>query len=684
MSANTLDAPAGRSVPSRDMAPASDRPRVVTGGAVRFRDDINGLRAVAVAAVLLFHFRLPGFEGGFAGVDVFYVLSGFLMTEIIDRRMTEGRFSLARFFADRVRRIVPALAIMAGVLLVAGVFIVDPFTYTEMAREISAALLFVSNIYFFQNSGYFDDSAVNKWMLHTWSTSLECQFYILYPIGLALLKRFGASRRLITVLVAVGAAASLGVSAAAPVRYAAFDFYLLPTRFWEMAAGALVSLMVTTPSSARISRMLHYGGLAVIVASTLALDTSAPWPSWRALLPVVGTAAVLAGRAETERWAGWPPVRALGTWSYSLYVWHWPVVVALVYAGVHWSLPLVVAALAGVLGLGAVSYHVFEQPFRVGFKAQRPPHRSAFVLGGIWAAVLAGGLIVAAAGGFPARRGAADVVRDARAASADWKPPAPCGRLRENANHVCHVGPPTHDMLLVGDSHAEMLFPHLASRLAPGRSLTTMTFGGCAPLILRGVPDWNGCRSFVEYAYDAARVGRYRTVVVGAYWLNYLRRENKLAEWVPADRSAKKRPAAYAHSIEELTAWLAALKAGGADVVLMLPFPSQVRDVPMERVRARFFRGETPDLSIGRRAFEQREAQVKAMFEEVARKSGARLVDPVPAVCGPAICPVLAADGTSLYRDSNHVRASVSAGPYLDFLDSALASPPPTAARGVR
>ncbi len=296
--------------------------------ALRIRSAINGLRALAVTAVVLFHFKVGFISGGFVGVDVFFVISGYLMTLIITRRLDKGSFSLIGFYGDRTKRIVPPLYAMVFSLFVFGYVFIDPYTYQKLGSTGISALLFFSNFRFWEATGYFDAKSSTKWLLHTWSLSVEWQFYLLYPIILMGLSRFVKAERIrlmvIWALTIVSLIACIAFSATNP----ASTFYLLPFRAWEMLAGGLVALQFdTAPRDKRLNLALLIAGLALIAFACFTYDEHRPWPSYWAALPVLGTCFVIAARqTETILFAN-PLCLFLGEWSYSIYLWHWPIAV---------------------------------------------------------------------------------------------------------------------------------------------------------------------------------------------------------------------------------------------------------------------------------------------------------------------------------------------------------------------
>lgn len=451
----------------------------------RYRPDIDGLRAVAVIPVVLYHAGTMGFGGGYVGVDIFFVISGFLITRIIDDDLRRGAFSIAHFYERRVRRIFPALIAMIAVSTAIAWRVLPPEELKHFGRSIVATGLFSSNVLFWRTTGYFDSPAGTQPLLHTWSLGVEERFYLLFPL-LAMVLASRAHRIRMTILTAL-ASASLALSILTTPSNAAF--FLAPTRAWELLVGAVLALALLPPPSVALRQVGSILGLALVIWGITTFSAATPFPGVHAIAPVLGSALLIYTCDRpclVERLLRARVLVFFGLISYSLYLWHWPL---LVFAK-HLSLaPLSPLALAGVVALSVViatlSHRFVEQPFR-----RVHPSWSRRGIFGVAAAasviVLAVGLLAYALDGAPGR-----VPAEVRSLLAQGRRPAPpaCVRLRADEvspDRLCQVGPkaapPT--FLVWGDSHAIALLPAFAlSAHLFGVTGLVAAKGACAPLI---------------------------------------------------------------------------------------------------------------------------------------------------------------------------------------------------------
>src|SRR5690554_1168337 len=418
-----------------------------------FRNDINGLRAWAVVAVLLFHFQVPGFSAGFIGVDIFFVISGFLMTGIILRGLEQSHFSLWQFYMARARRIIPALMLLLVVLLVLGWFWLPTPDYQTLGAQSAYSLGFLSNIHYWRSAGYFDSAAHEKWLLHTWSLGIEMQFYLLYPVFALLVWKIKSGIKTFTWSLIALFVLSLALSVVASSWKPGAAFYLLPTRGWELAAGGLVYLLGRNPQPwQQHGKLLYISGLLLWLIGFVLIDSSLPWPSGWALLPVLGTALIILAAQNRARLMYNPLAQWLGSISYSLYLWHWPLVVALYFAGLQQQWTWVLAGLALSLLLGQLSFNLVENPIRRGLTAAGMGKQ-------VIAFGVAGALIGASAVGvrlfsFEGRLPEAIEVAAAEANNRDPRRDE-CKPNAENISPGCIYGNNTVGAILLGDSHAE-------------------------------------------------------------------------------------------------------------------------------------------------------------------------------------------------------------------------------------
>jgi peptidoglycan/LPS O-acetylase OafA/YrhL len=352
---------------------------------VEFRPDIEGLRGIAILLVLLFHAGLPWTPGGFIGVDVFFVISGFLITGKLWRESQQpGGLSITKFYAWRIRRLLPAALVAVAIVSLVGLLIAAPLNRSELAADGAASALSIANMRFISSVDYFAPTASPSPFLHFWSLSVEEQFYLVWPALIVLLTwRGGSSRRLIAALL-IGVVASFVLSIWLTDTFPARAFYLLPTRLWQLGAGGLLALIGVVGTSRR-SGALAWAGLAAIALAGVALTSEMPYPGLAALLPTLGAVALLYGGAAPGgplRLLTAAPLRFLGKISYSLYLWHWPLLVLpLMFLERALSGVEIVVAVAAAIGVSWLSWRFVEQPFRYGERSRRATSWSAIRIG---------------------------------------------------------------------------------------------------------------------------------------------------------------------------------------------------------------------------------------------------------------------------------------------------------------
>lgn len=456
-----------------------------------FRSDINGLRAWAVAAVILYHFGVPILSGGFVGVDVFFVISGFLMTGIVISDLERGQFSVSAFYAARGRRIVPALAALCLVLFGVGYFFLLPEDYDNLSVHSAFSLLFLSNIRYGRESGYFDQASTEKWLLHTWSLSVEWQFYLLLPLILLFLWRLMPGRKTLQVIVAVAIVASLGCSVWLTFTRASDAFFLLPSRAWELLAGGGVYILASRGGvHPRHSKALELVGLTLIVASAMFFSRTDAWPGWLALVPVIGASAVIFAARSESRWTGHVFVQWAGTRSYSLYLWHWPIVVALSYFDIIGRPMATIIGLVLTLILGETSFRFIEEPARKRL-SHLNPRKMAYVALALIVAVIFPAAIIHARDGLPDRFSSAVQATAGEALNKRTRRDE-CLTMWGDRSPGCRYGGEKLRAVLIGDSHADTVVTSLSA---------------AAPDSEAGVLDWSyaSCPTLFGVKYVVAR-----------------------------------------------------------------------------------------------------------------------------------------------------------------------------------
>lgn len=598
---------------------------------MNFREDINALRAFAVVAVVIFHFNHAWLPGGFAGVDIFFVISGFLMTMIIVKGLERETFSIIGFYKARVRRIIPALAFLCFVLMVLGYFLLSPIDYLNMGKHTTASLTFTSNFVYWKESNYFDASSIEKWLLHTWSLSVEWQFYLLYPVALVVLNKFLNLKQLKLLLVGATILALL-LSIYVTFNTSRAAYFLLPTRAWQMLAGGLVFLY-PIPMGPLAKRFGLVIGLGLIVLSFFLFSAETPWPGYAALLPIIGTCFVLVSNNGQSILVDNKICHMLGKWSYSIYLWHWPVIVAGFYfsLGENWwmiGLPLSIL-------LGALSFIFIESKTLADYGLKRGgfffrPLPAASIL-----AVF--GLVVFSTNGLLNRlvEPQRTLVASAIAAKEDWSYPDAnkvVGPLKVRLIH----GQTDKNILILGSSHAEQLYPYVES-IDSDYNVYFLTSGGCLATPSMKHPKWN-CDNLQNYQLLLDSVKFDKIVTTFFNFDVYLSDEEAI------------RQEQFTTRTKEYNAFLAQLKAVSNEVYLILGEPRGEEFNPPAVIRYGLQNFMTEEATRKTYAVHNK---ALSLFTEL---DGIHIIDPIAHLCHEGICKTSNDAQGFFYRDNNHMR----------------------------
>ena len=639
------------------------------------------MRAAAVLAVVLFHFGVPGVTGGFVGVDVFFVISGFLITSIIWRERQAGRFSFVDFWARRARRILPALFVMMAATLAVGWFLLAPKDYEELGRSVHYQVIFTSNLLFSRQHGYFDAASDIKPLLHTWSLAVEEQFYIIFPLLLTLLaSRLKHWRLALFGILLVSFGMSVWAVAHAPQK----AFYLLHLRAWELLAGAMLAVVPLRDwrASPGLAQGVSLLSMALILIAVFGFDSATPFPGAAALLPVLGVVGLIWANGQQSTWVGRllssRVMVGVGLISYSWYLWHWPVFVYASYAAVDGLSPLELGGLMLLsLVLGYLSWRFVETPFR---EKRLLPGRKAILATACVGILCLGltGVALRKADGVPSRL-SEQALRYAQAKK--WSPELmACMADKDTPDErlFCHFGPKGSSVsaLVWGDSHATALIPAL--EVAAKRhdiSLVEASFAGCVPL--DGLENIARCAHFNHRVEKAMAEQSFSDVVLAARWSLYL-----YGQMSGDKEHALKDPATgqYVRAIAEqrfaqgLRERIKGLRTAGHRVWLVKEVPLQEIIVPYRLSRLAMMHRPVDREGLPVAEHLKRQAFISQLFAELAAAdSGVAVLDPAPLLCGAdGLCRV-ELNGRALYTDDNHL-SDVGARHVEAFLEPLFSS----------
>ena len=627
-----------------------------------YRPEIDGLRAIAVLSVILYHAGglIPG---GYVGVDVFFVISGYLIASIAIRERALGSFRLLAFWERRLRRLFPAWFAMIVVTTVVALALLIPDHLEDFGESLLSQPTFTANFHFWERSGYFEPESEWQPLLHTWSLAVEEQFYLFFPLILPPLLARG--KRL-----AMGVVAVLGLSSFALCLYTTsrepeFAFFLLPARIWELNFGVLLALApgLAARFGPKTRELLGAAGLVLIGVALGCFGPDTPFPGSAALAPCLGTALVILANAHgltrTGRWLAAPIAVAIGRISYPLYLWHWPCLAFLAYVCIDDAPPWATfAAVALSFLLAWLTYRWIEKPVRD--RRRLTTSRSLLLATGIVViGVVTAGLIFTRSGGLPGRFpdlgrfGIDEILRPKVATIEQWDEKGGPPRLGD----LSATGP---GILVWGDSHA-LALTRLFDELGKTHrvKVTVASMAGVAPVV-GAYPAGRGPDQLIHAGrvIDLVRQERFREVILVAKWPMYLtgRSGGELDRILRDDRVRSDEPA---ESIEvflrHFPDTLETLRSLGCRVFVMRSVPQQPHRVPEALARIAI-RGETPDaLAWSVAIHRERDRRENEILDQAVAGTGASLLDPLPFLGDGSGTMPMVREGKALYMDRDHL-----------------------------
>jgi len=641
---------------------------------IKYRPEIDGLRAIAVLAVIFYHTNVPGFSGGFVGVDIFFVISGFLITSIILKDIQEEKFSIARFYERRIRRIFPALFPVLAFTLVLGAYLFDEQPFIDLGKTIAATTLFSSNILFWHQAGYFATPSLQKPLLHTWSLAVEEQFYIFFPLALVLIHKYLKSRYFPVIL--IGLAISLGLSIYGVYHFADATFYLVPTRAWELLVGSILALkLLPNPSHVWLRNLLSITGIALIIYSIGFYSEAMLFPGHNAIAPVLGAGVIIysckgEGTSIVNKLLSVRPLVFIGLISYSLYLWHWPFVAFTKYLmfrpfnGFERA-SIILASLA----VSTLSWKYIEQPFR-GQQMLLPDRTKLFAVSGVVMiiAVSVGG-VINLLGGLPGRIDLLypNIKTSTSKTYLGWNKEDEFKKQLDRKN-IALVIPPvigknnsTPQFILWGDSHAYALKDGI-SFIAKKHDVSGFlaNYARCAPILSVDRMDTPENESIVNQKILTLIKAHpsIRTVILSARWAWYFSgcgyKEEGGAFQLKGVDGIKGR-SNYEQLREGLSRTVHALHAMGCRVVLVSDVPEIGYDVPrLYSIHERFhvpLNEARPTIA----EYNKRQHDAQSVLNELAQLPGVTLIHPESRMFDDNGRARIISNGELLYWDHSHL-----------------------------
>lgn len=644
---------------------------------IQHRRDIDGLRALAILAVVVFHMAPKILPSGFIGVDIFFVISGYLITSIIFHDLQANRFSFLNFYVKRVVRIFPSLLLMLSLVLLMGYCFLLPHEWSNLGKHIALGSMFVANYNLFYEVNYFNVSADLKPLLHLWSLGVEEQFYFLYPILLAWCwkKKKNLFKFILPIILI-----SFVWNVLRVVKHPDEIFFLPHARFWQLMMGGLLAL---TPSQRykKQPEIQSILGLVFFVIALVFINSKSYFPGWWAILPTMG--AVLVISAGNETWVnknifGHKIMNYIGLISYPLYLWHWPLLSfsQIIYKGES-PLEVKVVMIAISVILSILTYHLIESPVKklTFFKKKR---LSIFLLIGLSAFALIG--VLQFYGVFKSYSSTLGVSFISDAVN-DWDFPGRTKKIKGKIASYYEQGENKSVTLFLGDSNMEQYYPRMDYLLSEypdkARKIIFFTTGGCPPIphVRDHRPKMASCPQVVEKALEMANKKEIHTIVIAASWLGYFNYDGDEyviragSEFLPLKYPGP----GYQRSLSKLEEILQRFHDQGKKIILILNIPRGLEYHPKSMLERNFsfepFKVIQTQFDLKR--FLNENGAIYEDLKKLGERTKTEVINPLDILCHDDICDTTTRDGAPIYIDTHHLRAKF-VREHIKFLDKAI------------
>lgn len=653
-----------------------------------YRSDIDGLRALSIILVIIFHAFPHSLHGGFIGVDVFFVISGYLITSILLENMDQNKFSFIDFYARRIKRLYPCLLVVLVATLAYGWFVLFPLEFKQLSKHALASSLYINNFILYKESGYFDAASNLKPLLHLWSLSIEEQFYLIWPFMLYFLKKKKIPVGYILLICLI---TSFLFNIYYIYRKHSFAFYMPVTRFWELLVGAGLAYIKTYKnqfinekrdfiskklnlSSLFINHILSAIGILMIIGCALTIDESKLFPGWWALLPTLGAFLIIF--AGSSAWINAKILSnklmvGIGKISYPLYLWHWPLLsFPRIIKGDTLEVPLTVGLLTLCVLLSYLTYKFFETPLRKKSNFTAIP-----LLSGMVPIVIIG--IAVKSNLFSSWINSDVPTAKVVNAINEWDYPKGLTFKKIRDRDFYEIGSHPKKVLFFGDSNMEQYAPRIKKLILEDpsvkRSAVFLTSGGCPPIPNIYEDKHPQLKGFAEDAIDYAKDSKVDTIVIGAQWIGYFNTNSTYYYQKDNINSAiSHNSMGIKQALQDFTSMLKEWTDKGKKVYLVLNMPIDYNCSPQAMIERNFFSAPLfQTTSVKTEDWLNTSQLVSRALKEAAAQANVTIIDPTLSLCDAQKCQVLTSTGEPLYKDSCHLRPTYVEN-HVQYLDEVL------------